>query len=202
MRATRGKVLVKVNMSQKSDYEFVTPGGLRLWANSDFGTNQHEVAPTVCVVVDPGGLRDLSPGDVVVCHQNTFNSVVNDKGALLGDTGEQDGRLRVFAVDERRVLLKLDKDLNPIPLEGWMVVERIEHRPESDTLYIPDTAVKPVHNRLRVLAISQGCEGVEPGDEVVVYDKSGVDCVFNYNGVKKTVVRCRYDNVLAVMENQ
>jgi hypothetical protein len=196
MKPIRKRVLVKVDMNQKSGYEITTPGGLRLYMNSDFGFNGHMTNPNLATVVDPNGMKGLMAGDTVVCMYNTFRMEVA-KGYLLGDTGVEDGG-RVFAIEPDLIQLKL-VDGVPKAVGGYMIVEPIEATPDT-FLFIPDSVVKVYDNRFKVLDAGVNDMGIVDGDTIVTYNKAGIPVIFNAGGNKVEITRVRHADILAVMD--
>jgi hypothetical protein len=196
MKPIRNKVLVRVDMSQKSGYEIVTPGGLKLYMNSDFGFNGHNTNPNLATVVEPNGMPGLEVGDTVVCMYNTFRMEVAN-GYLLGDTGVDDGG-RIFAISPDLIQLKI-VDGVPRAVGEYMIVETIEAVPDT-FLFVPDSVVKVHDNMFRVVDPGVNDMGIVEGDTIVTYNKSGIPVIFNAGGTKIEITRVRHGDILAVME--
>ena len=199
MKPIRSNVLVEVDMSQKSDYEIVLPSGLRLWMNSDFGWNEQQTKPNLATVLDPGQNHGLVPGDRIVTHHNCFSKVVNE-GYLLGDTGVKNGSKSVFSIDPGMIHFRIEPDGKLMPVGSWMIVEPIAVKEET-FLIVPDSVVKVHDNMYKVLEAGDNDMGIENGDVVITYAKSGVPVII-HGETKVTIYRCKHDNVLAVMERE
>ena len=200
MKAIRGKILVEVDMGQKSDFEYETPGGLRLWGNKDFGWNQITTAPVVSTVIDPGGMNGLNPGDNVLSHHNSFNREVGKSGSgnYHGDTGVRHGKKHVFGLEHGMVYFRIGDDGEPYPLDDWMICERVPREYAVEGIVIPDSVTHYYPNLLKVIRVGPNCPGVNPGDTVVTYNNSGVDVEYTHDFKNKTAVRCQYDTVLGI----
>lgn len=209
MKSVGKQILVSVDLEQRSDYEIELGSGIRLWTNSKFGTDQKTVAPTVATVVHAGVHKFLYPGDRILCRHNTFNAVVNANGDLLGDTGVVDivsvgdvvRRLHTFSIGLGAIIAKINTDGQLIPLPGWLIVKPVDITPES-SLEIPDTARRVSTNTYDVVYPGPDCEGVLPGMRIITYDKSGVEVVYTHKAKPMRAYRCRYDDVLAIVNNE
>lgn len=200
MKPIGDKILVSVNLTQKSDADVVTGGGLRLYMNLNFGHDQKHVAPNTATVVNPGRYDDLIPGDKVICHHNSFNRPLrNDKlWELFGDTGVKIGGESVFALEYGMVQCRI-VDGNPMPLRGYVLVNRID-KPVETFLDVPDTARGTHKNQFEVVSVGPGCDGIEPGMTIVTYEKSDVTIEYIHDNKQFTAVRVKYDDILAINE--
>ena len=195
------KVILAVDMKQKSDFEFTTEGGLRLWGNTDFGHDEKKTRPTIAEVV-ASRHDDLLAGDVVLCHHHTFSREVNN-GYLLGDmdTDTEDGR-QLFAIERALIHFKVGANGEAIPLSGFITALRIERKYEGVAhVVIPESVVTTYANQFRVLEVGPDCEGVEPGDVVIAYPKSDYKMEYTYNGRMRTCIRIKYSDILATAKD-
>lgn len=201
MKPLKNKIIVAVDLRQKSDYEIETDGGLKLWTNSDFGHDGNVKNPVVATVVSPGRHTDVQAGDNILCHYHTFNMMQDpsgqDESSLLGFTGVKDDRGWIFAIERSLVLFKVSKDGNPEPLDGFIAAERIKNEYDSDII-IPDSAIKTIENQFRAVKVGPGCDGIKDGDILVTYKKADVSVNYTFKKKQKSFVRIKAGDVLAV----
>jgi hypothetical protein len=191
MKPIRNKVLLSVNLSQTSDFEYITDGGLELWGNKAFGFDNKITAPVLATVVNPGTETAIKVGDTVVCHHNSFNRNLNDKGDLFGDTGEMIGKESVFALESHFIYFRLDDKGNPHPLSGYVVAERIPMEYDSNVI-IPDSVITDIHNQFKWVSGGDGLDGI-----LITYTKSDVTVNYTYKKKQKSFVRIKVADILA-----
>jgi hypothetical protein len=200
MKPLQNKILVAVDLRQKSDYEFETDGGLVLWCNSKFGFDNKVSSPVIARVVSPGKHTDVAEGDYVLCNHNTFNMLQDpsgeDEDSLLGFTGIKDDRGWIFSINRSWIYFKVGSDGNPVPLSGFVVAERIPM--EYDTIIeIPDSLKTNYKNQFRAIAVGPDCDGVSVGDIIITYEKSDVEVNYTFNRKNVSFVRIKMENILA-----
>ena len=199
--ANKRQIILGVNMTQKSDYEIELVPGVKIWMNSNFGTDKRITEPVVAVVKGlPPNETGLAVNDVVVCHHNAFNRIVGD-GMKFGDTGYTDGDgLRYFTIGQDMVYFKIDADGEPYPLSGYLIIDRID-MPVDTMLEIPDTAKKTFPNKFRIKKVPEGFTEFSVGDVVYGYKYSDYEMIYNYRGKKKAVIRMKVDDVLGIVND-
>lgn len=198
MTPLKNKILVSVNMNQKSDYE-IEVGGLILWVDSNWGADNRISKPTVARVESVGaGVNGLKSGDLVLCHHNAFAGGAVS-GALPGDTGEKDGKgNRLVVINAGMVYVKLDKDLKAFPMDGYLTAERVKKEEYSGLIITPEIAVKNDTHRFKVLEVGIGCEPVKKNDTVICFKHADYEINYNLNKKLYSVIRIRIDDVLAI----
>lgn len=196
-KAMRGKLIVAVNLSQKDDFEIELTPGINIWMNKDFGTDGKVTNPTLAIVraVSPE-VTDLKEGDLVLCHHNTFKSIVAN-GYRLGHMG-RDGNLDLFSIDYRRVELKLDADGNAYPLKGTLIAERIEEVVDT-ILIVSDAHRKFSPIKFLICSVGEDCDMLKPGDKIVTYPKSDYEIDYTFGMKPRKIIRISYNDVLAIL---
>ena len=198
LKAMRGRLVVAVNMNQRDDFEIELAPGLKLWMNKDWGPDGKITNPSLAVVRAIGeGITDISVGDVLLCHHNTFDRTVAN-GYLYGHMGkEADGKLDLFSAEYSMVYLKVDAAGHAHPITGYLTVERIP-QPVDTSLIVPETAMKNYPNRFKVLETGAGVDDLQPGMVIETYKCSDVDVHYTWNGKEKLVVRVKYEDVIGI----
>lgn len=201
MKPVRNNILLAVDIKQKSDFEFETDGGLTLWTNKDFGTNNITKSPVIATVVSPGKYTDLSEGDQVLCHHLAFSRLQDpsgeDQDSLYGYTGVKQDGLWVFAIERSMIFFKVDDNGNPVPLEGYIAGERINKKYDG-LIEVPDSARTHFDTQFRAVKVGAGCEGITDGDILITYKKSDIMVEYTFKKKQKSFVRIRASDVLAV----
>jgi len=204
MKPVRNKIIVSVNMSQKNNFEFVTDGGLQLWGNKDFGFDGKKTQPVLTTIISTGDKPlGLLPQDVVICHHNTFRREVG-KGYMHGDTGVKTPKGEaVFAIEPHQIQCRVDPSTgDPLPLQGFVLVERIPIEYRSSIIVTPDHD-QYIPNQFKVVAAGGGVDEyadvvINPGDIIITYEKSDYDIEYVYDMKMKSAVRVKYADVLAI----
>lgn len=193
MKPLKNKVLVSVNLTQKSDYEIELTKGINLWMDSNFGADGRITNPCIATVVEPGGTEGLTSGDIILCHHNTFNMGAIS-GNLLGDTKEKDEKGHsLFVIDPNLIYIRI-RNGEFIPMDGYLIVERIKQA-QGSIIIKPDSN-EP--NRFKVAKVGEGCEPVKEGDIVVCFKYSDYEIEYNLDKKKHSVIRVKIDDVLGI----
>lgn len=193
MKPLKNKVLVSVNLTQKSDYEIELTKGVNLWMDSNFGADGRITNPCIATVVHPGGTEGLLKDDIILCHHNTFNMGAIS-GNLLGDTKEKDEKgYSLFVIDPNLIYIRI-REGEFTPLDGYMIVERIKK--EQDSVIIKPDSNEP--NRFKVVKAGVGCDPVKEGDIVVCFKYSDYEIEYNLDKKKRSVIRVKIDDVLGI----
>jgi co-chaperonin GroES (HSP10) len=174
------KLIVAVDLSQRNDYE-ITFGSLTLWMERDFGENGIDTNPVLAYVRGIGEKTNgFKVGDAILCHYNTFRSMIKNYRLGWHEEKDKDG-LDLFTIDTERVRCILEKDGTPKPVAEHILVKRMEKEVDS-TLIIPDTAKKKDMNWFTVERVNEADEleyGV--GDTVLCYSYADVEIKYEVN---------------------
>lgn len=206
MRPTGNRVLVAVNMEQKNNYEIELSSGLKLWMDSDFGTDNRIAKPVVARVV--GGskfMRDLKFGDLVLCHHNSFSRTTGN--TIFGDTGvKTENGESIFSLETSMIYVRIDAKGDSYPLPDFLICERIKEVIETN-LIIPDSAQKNYADRFKVLTVSDNnseeYKGLfKAGDIVVCHPKSDYEIVYTLNKKPMRLIRVRCSDVLGFLNQK
>lgn len=197
--AMPGKLIVAVNMNQKNDMEIELIPGLTIYMNKFFGDDRKITNPSLAIVREVGpGITDIKKNDIILCHHNTFRSVVAN-GYFLGHMGKED-KLDLFSINYERVQIKLNPDGTPVPLKEMMLVKRIENRVNS-IIAQSEAHVKNHHNIFEIEYIGDNCDGLKVGDKVITYTKSDYEIDYCFNQKNLSAIRVKYTDVLAILED-
>jgi hypothetical protein len=193
------KIIVAVDLQQRSNY-MIKYGSLELWMDSSFGEDGKHTNPQLAEVVSVGeGVEGLLPGMQVLCHYNTFTGEIKN-GYLFGSHEEKDAQGRsLFTINPSRVRCYLDAEGMPVPVKGFLLVNRIKEQTKS-SLIIPEVAEKEETVWFIVMKANEGLP-YKTGDLVLGYKYA--DVVFKYT-INKTPVECivvKEDDVHGVMNN-
>jgi hypothetical protein len=192
------KVLVSVNLHQKDDAEIELIPGVKIWINHDFGVDGKVTQPSLAVVRKVGSnVAGIYGNDVILCHHNTFRSIVAN-GYRLGDLGMKDENgLDIFSIPPSFIHLKLDAEGNPYPLSGYFLVERVPYEVATD-LVVPDSAKKNYKNKFKVLEVYEGSATVKKGDMIITHVMSDYEIHYNWKSKDRVAIRVKEDDVLAI----
>lgn len=192
MKPLKSKVLVSVNLNQKSSYEVELAEGLTIWMDSNFGADGRIASPTIATVVETD-LKGLLKGDIILCHHNTFN-MGSISGNLVGDTGVKDENGHsLFVINTDFIYIRI-RNGKLLPMEGYMIVERIKK--ENKSVIIQEMGNEPT--RFKVIDTGEGCEPVKNGDVIYCFKYSDYEIEYNLNKKKHSVIRVKIDDVLGI----
>ncbi len=194
MHPLKSKVLVSVNLTQKSDYEIELIEGVNIWMDSNFGADGRIASPSVAMVVEPGeSVEGLLKGDFILCHHNAFN-MGSLSGNLVGNTGEKDENgFALFVINPDMIYIRIREGVL-MPMDGYMIAERIKQ--EQKSVIIVESKNEPC--RFKVLNVGEGCEPVKEGDIVHCFKFSDYEIVYNLDKKRHSVIRIKIDDVLGI----
>jgi len=204
LKTFKDKILVMVDLLQKSDQMLETDGGLKLWTNQDWGFDGKTTKPVVATVYrDTSKKVGLMAGDVIICHHNTFEKMVS-KDYKYGDTGvtiyEEGRTYNIFSINESEIQCRIDEQSGKAyPMPGFMLVERIAIHYPTNYIITPHTD-KYIDNQFKVIKPGTGEVKFKAGQVVITYPKSDYTINYNYRGKQFTVVRVKHSDVLATSE--
>lgn len=204
------KILLSVNASQKDDYLITLPSGVQIWMRSNYGFDGKQTKPVLAKVYSvPDDVKDLTAGDFVLAHYNTFKRYVTED-YLYGDTGEKDSEgLAIFSVEMAMIYLKLDEQGNAYPLPGYTTVERV---PEviKTSLILPETCADKTHMTMfkvvnyggpaPKMGLIEAEEEIDiaPDDIIICYKHSDLQINYTWLNESRSVIRVRNADINAV----
>ncbi len=180
MTPTNDKILVSVNMTQKSEMKV---GEVSLKMAHNFNTNFREKSPVICKVEE--GNEYVREGQVLIAHHNLF---YEPSPHLL------EGNL--FAIPFNKTLfaiLHLDGSLSPIC--GNVLCDRVEI---ETTLPLPPELRKQYIDRVTVT--DGGWTMYKTGDLLFTKPHSYYQIVYTVDGVESQIHKCDSDMVIGVVK--
>jgi len=198
MRATPGKVLVWVDMQQKSDARVALGAtGVELIVNSAFGSDGIVKNPSLCRAARAH--KGIEEGELLLVHHNTFDMVSrgeqDDEGNWghpykLGDTGVREGEGRectwLFSIDESMVQLRLNNEGDVAGvMEGWVLVDRCKsERTIKAGLQVERPYLQNIWRR------------VDDGKLLITYKHSGNEVKWTFGGRQRSAWKLKDVDVL------
>ncbi len=192
MKPGKGKLLVWVNMNQKSQYE-LRYGCLSLQVKSDFGHDGNVKNPVLCEKYEGGGCY--------LVHHNTFDMkqgadvVTREGGYLVGDTGirREDGAW-LFGIKKESVHVEVSENGDPVAAEGWVIVKRVRKK-RGQLLQVEGQLLENVVY----------CEGGDSGQDGAYWacmPHAAYRSWYIWNGEQREVWRVLRENLLAEVESR
>jgi len=180
MKAVNGKVLVRVDMTQKSHMKM---GEVVVQMANIYETNYREKSPVVGVFAETNNF--FKEGEIAAFHHNHF---YEPSPYYLYDD--------LFSVPLNHTILGVLGDGGSFrPVFGNMVCEQIEV--ESEFLIPPEHKTFHV-NQYRI--IDAGWTKYKKGAIVLTRPYSGYEIVYMFNGVQHRVVKVHEDMVCGIVK--
>lgn len=197
MKATRDKILVEVDLDQKSDYEiYLGNTGQKIYMNSDFGLNGRETNSVVAKAICDHDELGIKENDYILCHHNTFKMVVS-YGYLYGDTGMRNGKKKIFSIDKDKVNCKIDPNGDAIPIKGYNICKRIEESPET-FLEMPDSVKKTNENIFQLVIVEpENPLGLPENCKIIAKKYADYEILYNFEYKLKSAIRVKSEEILA-----
>lgn len=180
MTPTNGKILVSVNMLQKSQMKI---GDTLFKMAEKFDSNYREKSPVICKVEE--GNEWVKEGQILIAHHNTF---YHPSPYHLEDN--------LFSIPFGKNLfavMHLDGSLSPIC--GNVLCDRVD---------IETNPPLPIEYRKkyidRVIVTDGGWTMYKPNDILFTKPHSYYEIVYNVNGEEKRIHKCDSDMVLGVIK--
>ena len=189
----RQKLLVSVNMEQKQQAEI---GGKLLYLGVDWNWSGIERNPVLARVLSVSAdVLDVAADDWVLCSHHAFDQVQrisNTKEILRDDTGEMDGKNKIFALSHSLIEASL-VDGVVMPVKGKMIVEPIR-KPSRSTLII-DPIIDNYATRFKVVSVGLECDGINKGDIIEVFKHSNYEMVYVWEKQRHLIMVVNYQDV-------
>lgn len=169
MKAANGKILVRVDMNQKSHMEL---GGIIVQMANLYETNYREKSPVIGVIAETN--KFFKEGEIAVFHHNHF---YEPSPYFICDD--------LFSVPLNHTMLGVLGEGGTFkPVFGNMVCEEIE---VESTFIIPPEQKTFYKNKYRV--IDSGWTDYKPGTIVFTRPYSGYEIVYTFNSVQHRVIK-------------
>lgn len=175
MKVVNNKLLVRVNMEQKS---LMSISGIELRTALQYGTNYRERSPVVAEVMETKS--EFAMGDLILCHHNHFYG--NSPYWLKDDLFSIPLNHTIFAI--------IDKDGEPKAVQGNIIAEQIE---VPSFLPLPPEQMEVYKDRVKVL--SNGC-GYKKGQLVFTKLHAPYIIIYIFNTVQRKVVKVNSEMII------
>lgn len=181
MRPANGKILVRVDMSQK---DTVKMGDTVVKCAYNYGTNYRERSPVVAVVVE--GNAWVQPEDIIICHHNHFYApspyhVQDDLFAIPAD---------------RTIFGKITDEGSLTPLYGNTFCETI-----NVETWLPVPPEQVTKHLTKALVKDGGRTGYHRGDLIFHRPSAWYEIVFHWNAIQNRVIKVHEDQICGVIRN-
>lgn len=178
MRPANNKVIVRVDMAQKSTF---TIGGVTVSTALRFELNYREKSPVVACVVE--GNEWVKEGDIILSHHNLYYP---PSPFWLYDD--------LFAIPATNVIFAIvDTEGGLTPVYGNVICERI---PIESDHPLPPTQRKGHANKS--LVINGGYTKYKQGQTIFHRPHANYDIVYIWHGVEKRVTKVHSDQICGV----
>ena len=136
--------------------------------------------------------KNLKAGTYVLAH----HSSMGDECELVHD--EIPEGYKMFSVEEQFIYFGF-KDGNVIPIDGYMLAERL-YEPDNITKggIILNTEPIKIHNKLRIKAKPDSELAFNVGDVVITYKYADYEMTHNLNGKQESIIRLKCIDCLAI----
>lgn len=174
MKAANKKIIVKVDSSQKNNFNL---GGVNLLLAKQYTNNRREQNPVVCEVVQGNSI--IKPGTFLLVHHNRF---AEHSPYELGDN--------LYALPyDRSLFARIDEYGDPHSLCGNIIAKRVE---KTSAIEIAAGYRKNYNDR--VVVLNKGY-GYNKGDEIFTFPYSDYEVVYVWRGVEKRVVKVYFEDI-------
>lgn len=179
MKAVNGKILVRVNNSQK---EYMDIAGVEVKTVHKYGTNYRERSPVIGVFAET--TEHFREGQAAIFHHNHF--YLPSPYHLKGD---------MFSVPVNKTIFgTLDTHGDMTPVMGNIIVGLI---PIPTLLPLPPDQQKTYINQYRV--INPGWTKYKEGQTIFTRPHSGYEVIYTWEGTEKRIIKVDSDMVCGVV---
>jgi co-chaperonin GroES (HSP10) len=179
MKATNGKIIVRVDKAQKNT---MTIGGIQVSLALKYETNNREKAPVIAEVISDG--ECVRQGDFILCHHNHFSG---KQYHLQNDLYSIPANHTIFAI------LQPSGELSPV--YGNVLAAKVEIETP-----LPVPPEQREHYKDRGLILNGGWTEFKPGDLVFTRPSAIYEIVFIFGEVERRVCKINSEMICAVIE--
>ena len=193
----RSELLVIVDKEDKYIHQ-IAGTDIKLFIDKDFGWNEREKNAVNAVVENPGK-TELSKGTRIVCWHNSFtehslvDTIETEQESVYG--GKK--KLYVHTLRENKIFFYLDNGI-PVPMKGFLLVNRIYYKPQTETLILTEVNEQKENNRVVVTAVPYGYEDCKVGDILIVETMADYEVVYSDNNQEHRLIRIKEEDIIAI----
>jgi hypothetical protein len=193
----RGELIVIVDKEDKYTHT-IAGTDIKLFIDKDFGWNEREKNAVNAVVKSPGK-TSLKEGTPIVCWHNSFtehtlvDTIDTDEDSVYG--GKK--KLEVHILRPDKIFFYIENG-NPIPMEGYLLVDRIYYKPKTELLYLSDINEQKENNRVVVKGTPSGYDIFAIGDVLITETMADYEVVYAYEGREHRIIRIKEQDIMAI----
>lgn len=193
----RGELLVIVDKEDKYTHT-IAGTDIKLFIDKDYGWNEREKNAVNAVVKHPGK-TNLKEGTPIVCWHNSFtehslvDTIDTEEDSVYG--GKK--KLYVHTLRPDKVFFYIENG-NPVPMDGYLLVDRIYYKPKSELLYLSDVNEQKENNRVVVSGTPSGFDLCSVGDVLIVETMADYEVVYAHEGREHRIIRIKEQDIMAI----